>query len=170
MPTSGRHQLALQQPIRNSSAVSAIISTPATTGESFARAGKTDAAAGWNAVSTDINRDDGDRRDVSTDEALALRPKPTGSTAVDRTFQPNPIELSKQPAAHRPPSPFMAQLDVYYRRLAAEAARDARLIPSDVWTEIALRESAAHDWPNNLSQRWRKCYMRCRLPCAVYNG
>ena len=164
MPASG--QLAMHHPIRTSSAASPIISTPSASGDSFARPGKADAAAGSNAESTDISQAS-DGRGVSTAEAQTLRPESTGATAFDRTLQGHPVELAKQPAVHRPPSPFMAQLDVYYRRLAAEAARDARLIPSDVWTEIALQKSAAHDWPNNLSQRWRKCCMRYRMPCTV---
>jgi hypothetical protein len=98
-----------------------------------------------------------------------LRLQPADLTPAGNALEPNLLQQTKQPkqqlqnlqrrqrpAAHRPPSPFMAQLDVYYKRLAAKSAREARSVPSGVWTELALRNTAMHDWPNNLSQRWRK--------------
>lgn len=96
------------------------------------------------------------------------RLQPAVLTSVDNALQPNPLQLvnrpqsqslqqwQQQPTAPRPPSPFMAQLDAYYKRLAAQSAREARSVPSDVWTELALQDTAVHDWPNNLSHRWRK--------------
>ena len=61
-------------------------------------------------------------------------------------------ELQQQ----RPPSPFLTQLHTYYNQLAVRSAREARAVPSHVWTELALRDTAMHDWPNNLIREWRK--------------
>ena len=67
-------------------------------------------------------------------------------------------QQQQQQRTPRPPSPFLTQLNAYYNQLALRTAREARAVPSHVWTEMALRETALHDWPENIltRPRWRK--------------
>ena len=104
-----------------------------------------------------------------------------GATALMQPpFAPNSarghLPLSP-PNQQRPPSPFVEQLSAYYaaaaQRCAAprcsiepshqstlvvagcRAERQARAIPSHVWTELALKETLDSEWPHNLPRRWR---------------
>lgn len=106
-------------------------------------------------------------RSTPTDEL------PTHSLQLVKALEPGPepeagltsLLRREGPGATRPPSPFMAQLDFYFKQVAAESARAARLVPSDVWTEVILRETAVHDWPSNLSRRWCKFCSSLKLAC-----